>query len=109
MPTPSSHQQMGFRALADPTRRDILHLLANRDMTIIEVAQNFQITRAAVKKHLLILSEGNLITMRTEGRTKVNALNPDGLKQMADWFTFFDTFWDDRLATLKTEIEKDMQ
>jgi hypothetical protein len=37
----------------------------------------------------------------------VNALNPDGLKQIHDWFSYFDAFWDDRLATLKSEIEKD--
>ncbi|SMY08500.1 Transcriptional repressor SdpR [Flavimaricola marinus] len=103
------HEQMGFRALADPTRRDILHLLAKHEMTIAEVAENFQMTRAAVKKHLTILSEGDLITVRTDGRSKVNALNPAGMKRVADWFTYFDAFWDERLATLKTEIEKDMQ
>ncbi|WP_093992706.1 ArsR/SmtB family transcription factor [Flavimaricola marinus] len=105
----SMHEQMGFRALADPTRRDILHLLAKHEMTIAEVAENFQMTRAAVKKHLTILSEGDLITVRTDGRSKVNALNPAGMKRVADWFTYFDAFWDERLATLKTEIEKDMQ
>ncbi len=100
-------QQLGFRALADPTRRGILHLLASQDMTIGEVAENFQMTRAAVKKHLTVLKEGDLITMHTVGRTRVNALNPDGLKQIHDWFSYFDAFWDDRLATLKSEIEKD--
>lgn len=101
--------QMGFRALADPTRRSILELLATQDMTIAEVAENFDITRAAVKKHLTILSDGNLITVETEGRTRRNALNPDGLKSVLDWFSFFDSFWDDKLNTLKTEIEKDLQ
>lgn len=100
-------EQLGFRALADPTRRGILHLLAGKDLTIAEVADNFQMTRAAVKKHLIMLEEGDLITMRTNGRTRVNALNPDGIKRVFDWFSFFDAFWDERLATLKTEIEKD--
>ncbi|MEP5154501.1 metalloregulator ArsR/SmtB family transcription factor [Planktotalea sp.] len=100
-------EQQGFRALADPTRRGILHLLAEQDLTIAEVADNFQMTRAAVKKHLTILQEGDLITTRTDGRSRVNALNPDGLKRVHDWFSFFDAFWDDRLAALKTEIEKD--
>lgn len=101
-----AHQQ-GFRALADPTRRGILHLLAEQDLTIAEVAENFQMTRAAVKKHLTVLQEGDLITTRSDGRTRVNALNPDGLKRIHDWFSYFDAFWDDRLNTLKTEIEKD--
>lgn len=100
-------EQLGFRALADPTRRGILHLLASKDMTIGEVADNFQMTRAAVKKHLIMLEEGDLITMRSEGRTRINTLNPDGMKRVFDWFSYFDQFWDVRLATLKKEIEKD--
>ncbi|MEM9433920.1 MAG: metalloregulator ArsR/SmtB family transcription factor [Pseudomonadota bacterium] len=102
-------EQLGFRALADPTRRSILRMLATQDMTIAEVAENFEMTRAAVKKHLLILNEGNLITVETDGRSRRNALNADGLKHLVDWFSFFDTFWDDKLLTLKTEIEKDVQ
>lgn len=102
-------EQMGFRALSDPTRRSILQLLANNQMTIAQVADNFQMTRAAVKKHLTILQEGDLISVQTSGRSRLNALNPDGLKQVMSWFDYFDSFWDDRLSALKTEIEKDMQ
>ncbi len=105
----TSQEQMGFRALADPTRRNILQLLAKRDMTIAEVADNFDMTRAAVKKHLTILSEGNLISVQTEGRSRRNALNADGLKNLFDWFSYFDAFWDSKLSTLKSEIEKDIQ
>ncbi len=102
-------EQMGFRALADPTRRNILQLLANSDMTIAEVAENFEMTRAAVKKHLTILDEGNLISVQVRGRSRLNTLNADGLKRIFDWFEYFDAFWDDRLNSLKTEIEKDIQ
>ncbi len=105
----NGNQQMGFRALADPTRRSILQLLANDDMTIAEVAENFQMTRAAVKKHLTILNEGNLISVQVDGRSRRNSLNADGLKQVFDWFGYFDAFWDSRLNTLKSEIEKDIQ
>jgi DNA-binding transcriptional ArsR family regulator len=102
-------EQHGFRALADPTRRSILQLLAGNAMTIAEVAENFDMTRAAVKKHLTILHEGNLISVETVGRSRMNALNPDGLRLVNDWFSYFDTFWDCHLNTLKSEIEKDMQ
>lgn len=105
----TANEQMGFRALADPTRRDILQLLAKNDLTIAEVADNFQMTRAAVKKHLTILNEGDLITVRTSGRSRLNSLNVSGMKRVFDWFSFFDAFWDDRLNTLKSQIEKDMQ
>ena len=102
-----THDQPVFRALSDPTRRAILRQLSQRDMTIVEVTQNFDMTRAAVKKHLTILSDGGLVTVRPRGREKVNSLNPAGLKPLRDWLRFFDQFWDDRLDTLKTAIEKD--
>ncbi|MEP5759342.1 MAG: metalloregulator ArsR/SmtB family transcription factor [Litoreibacter sp.] len=105
----TSQEQMGFRALADPTRRNILQLLATQDMTIGEVSENFDMTRAAVKKHLTILSEGNLICVQTDGRSRRNTLNADGLKHLFDWFGYFDVFWDSKLNTLKSEIEKDIQ
>jgi DNA-binding transcriptional ArsR family regulator len=105
----TEREQMGFRALADPTRRSILQLLATNDMTISEVAENFAMTRAAVKKHLTILNEGNLISVQREGRTRRNALNAEGLKQLFDWFGYFEAFWDSRLDKLKSEIEKDTQ
>lgn len=99
--------QSAFRALADPTRRDILVMLRDRDLTISEVAENFDMTRAAVKKHLTVLSDGGLITVRASGRERINTLNPNGIEPVMDWLRFFDVFWDDRLSTLKTLIEKD--
>jgi len=102
-------EHMGFRALADPTRRSILQLLATDDLTIAEVAENFEMTRAAVKKHLTILHEGDLITVKVDGRSRRNSLNPQGLERLFDWFSYFDAFWDSRLGKLKSEIEKDIQ
>ncbi len=101
--------QNAFRALADPTRRDILFMLANSDMTIAQVARNFDMTRAAVKKHLTMLSDGDLITVETRGRERINQINPVGFAPILDWLGFFDHFWDDKLANLKAAIEKDIQ
>jgi DNA-binding transcriptional ArsR family regulator len=103
MPTP----QPTFRALADPTRRDILLMLRDRDLTIAEVAENFDMTRAAVKKHLTVLSDGGLITIETRGRERLNSLNAAGMAPVLDWLTYFDRFWDDRFTALITAIEKD--
>jgi DNA-binding transcriptional ArsR family regulator len=100
-------EQPTFKALADPTRREILRQLAEADMTIAQVSDNFDMTRAAVKKHLTVLNDGGLITVRTRGRERVNALNPKGFAPVRDWLSFFDQFWDDRLSELKTAIEKD--
>ncbi|MFV2053106.1 ArsR/SmtB family transcription factor [Aliiroseovarius sp. YM-037] len=99
--------QATFRALADPTRRDILLMLRSQDMTIAEVADNFDMTRAAVKKHLTVLSDGGLINVRARGRERINKFNPMGMAPVLDWLSYFDAFWDDRLSDLKTAIEKD--
>ena len=102
-----TRDQTAFRALADPTRLAILVMLKNRAMTIAEVAQNFEMTRAAVKKHLTVLSDGGLITVEARGRERLNRLDPQGFAPVTDWLGFFDAFWDDRLDALKTAIEKD--
>lgn len=99
--------QQTFRALADPTRRDILLMLRDQNMTIAQVADNFDMTRAAVKKHLTVLSDGGLIEVHSKGRTRINQINPMGMAPVLDWLSFFDAFWDDRLTALKTAIEKD--
>lgn len=99
--------QDSFRALADPTRRAILQMLRDQDMSIAQVSDNFDMTRAAVKKHLTVLSDGGLIVVHTEGRTRINKINPLGLAPVLDWLSFFDAFWDDRLDALKSAIEKD--
>lgn len=100
-------QQATFRALADPTRRDILLMLRREDMTIAQVADNFDMTRAAVKKHLTVLSDGGLINVRASGRERINTFNPKGMAPVLDWLSYFDAFWDERLSDLKTAIEKD--
>ena len=95
-----------FRALADPTRRAIISMLARGERSIGDIADEFEMTRPAVAKHLRILREGGVIRVREEGRTRINALEPRALKQAADWLRYFEGFWDDRLAKLKQEVEK---
>ena len=94
--------QDSFRALADPTRREILVMLSKREMTIGEIAAEFPITRAAVKKHLTMLEEGQLISVHPIGRERINRLEPAGIKNVHDWMSYFDQFWDDKLSSLQT-------
>ncbi len=98
--------QLAFRALADPTRRDIVMLLADEDMTIGQLTDHFDMTRAAVKKHLTVLSDGGLIMVEARGRERLNRLEPSGMAPVLDWLSYFDRFWDDRLANLKDAIER---
>lgn len=103
----ANNPQLTFRALADPTRRDILKMLSKQEMTIADVSTRFDMTRAAVKKHLTVLSDGGLITITPRGRERVNTINPEGFAPALSWFEHFDGFWDDRLSALKSAIEKD--
>ena len=99
-------QQSVFRALADPTRRKIISMLAEGDRPIGEIADEFAMTRPAIAKHLRILEEGDVISVYPKGRERINQLNPEALKTAADWLNYFDQFWDDRLAKLKIVVEK---
>lgn len=97
--------QLSFRALGDPTRRQILQQLTTNDMTITEVVDQFDLTRTAVRKHLSILEEGHLITVTKSGKERINRLNPQGLKNTAQWFSYFDQFWDSALKSLTHAVE----
>lgn len=101
--------QGAFRALADPTRRQILLHLSKADMTIGEVSDRFDMTRGAIKKHLVILEEGNLISVHPSGRERINKLEPMGLKSVSDWLRYFSEFWDVKLSDLKSAVENDKE
>lgn len=101
--------QPSFRALADPTRREILKQLSKEDLTISQVVDKFDLTRTAVRKHLTILEEGQLISVVPRGKERLTRLNPRGIKRTADWFNYFDQYWDTALDSLKSAVEKDKQ
>ena len=101
--------QVTFRALSDPTRRAILMHLQEGDMTIGEVSDKFDITRAAIKKHLTILEQGNVISVRKKGRERINHLEPMALQPVSEWIDHFSAFWDERLTKLQIVIEQNEQ
>lgn len=101
----NAHLQSTFKALADPTRRTILMHLSTQDMTVQQLTVNFDMTRAAVKKHLTILEQGKLITAERRGRERINRLEPAGLKSVTEWLNYFNSFWDERLDALSHAIE----
>lgn len=99
--------QCTFKALADPTRRGILMLLREKEMTIAELSQRFDMTRAAVKKHLNVLEKGQLISVHVQGRECINRFEAQGMLCVTQWLTEFNHFWDQRLGKLQLEIEKE--
>jgi len=97
----------GFAALADPTRRRIVALLAERDRTVLEIASHFPVSRPAISKHLRLLRESGLVTERKLGRERVQHFNGSALRPVSEWVRYYETFWRERLAALKTLLEED--
>ncbi|PHR92117.1 MAG: transcriptional regulator [Robiginitomaculum sp.] len=104
VPAPTNEQAV-FRALADPTRRTIIGLLADRSLTVTQVASHFDMSRPAVAKHLGILQDGDIICVKAQGRERVNSLQPMALKSVSDWLSHYNHFWDEKLSNLKSAIE----
>ncbi|MCR9271221.1 MAG: ArsR/SmtB family transcription factor [Henriciella sp.] len=98
-------EQLIFKAIADPTRRSIMAMLADRECSLGEIASNYEMTRPAVTKHLKVLEQGGLIRVRARGRERLHRLQPEALKTVSDWLGFFSQFWDEKLDNLKREVE----
>jgi len=100
-------QQLVFRAIADPTRRSIMTMLSSGERSLSDITAAFEMTRPAVAKHLNILREGGLVRVRKQGRERLHRLQPEALKTVSEWLSFFDQFWDEKLANLKQAVEMD--
>ena len=96
-----------FVAIADPTRRKLIRLLADVDeLPLHELTSQFQMGRTAVSKHLAILKEADLVTNRKLGRETRYRLNAAPLKEVKDWLAFYENFWNERAILLKNILEE---
>lgn len=95
-----------FQGIADPTRRKILQLLTSHDMSIASITSKFPITRNAINKHLTILLEAGLVEKEKSGRETLFMLKLNPLREIKDWLSFFDSYWDQKLLDLKEFVEK---
>ncbi|RFZ84101.1 ArsR family transcriptional regulator [Mucilaginibacter terrenus] len=96
-----------FQAIADPTRREIINMLANRQLNLNAVAENFNISRPAVSKHIRILTECGLITIQHQGRERYCKANLKKLKQVADWAAQYRSFWNSKLDALENFLNEE--
>ncbi len=94
-----------FQAIADPTRRAILVLVASQSMTAGAIASNFDTARPTVSKHLQILTECELLDQEQKGREVVYSLNPKKMKEIADFIEPFRKMWDDRFNKLEAVMK----
>ncbi|MEQ9365499.1 MAG: metalloregulator ArsR/SmtB family transcription factor [Leptospirales bacterium] len=95
-----------FSALADPTRRRIVELLANGEMSAGDIAGNFAISAPAVSQHLKILREARLVRARVEAQKRMYAPDPTGFAEVQDWLENVQAFWNPRLDRLEAELCK---
>lgn len=93
-----------FMALADQTRRDLVHFLAAGEKTVSELAEPFEMSLAAVSKHLKVLEKAGLLRRRVEGRIHYCSLIPESLTGALDWITIYRKFWMDRLEELDNHL-----
>lgn len=89
-----------FQAIADPTRRAILVLIASQAMTPNNLAEHFDITRQAVSKHIQILAECELLEQKKVGREIFYHFNPEKMKEINEWIEQFKVHWENRFNQL---------
>ena len=97
-----------FAALADPTRREIMRMLLEDDMAVTDVAEPFQMSLAAISKHLTILAAAGLIAQEKRGRVKWCKLEPDAMKAASVWMQGFGQFEPVNLDAFEAFLEREL-
>lgn len=95
-----------FQVIADPSRRQILQLLSKDSLSINALAENFEMSRPAVSKHVKILYSAGFISIQNIGRERYCILKHDGFNELQEWINFFDKFWLSKLKKLETLLNK---
>lgn len=100
-------RELIFKAIADPTRREILGLLRVGPSTVGEIAQNFRTSRPAISKHLRLLRGAGLVVTRKKGAASICELNGKPLRAVNEWLRDYEAFWGDNLRSLKHYVEEE--
>jgi DNA-binding transcriptional ArsR family regulator len=95
-----------FQAIADPTRREILNIIAHHSLNLNAVAENFSISRPAISKHIKILSECGLIIIKQKGRERYCEAKLQKLNEVSDWIEPYRIFWTSKLDALENFINR---
>jgi len=95
-----------FQAIADPTRRAIIGLVASQSMNLNAVAENFDISRPAISKHIKILTECGLLVIKQTGRERFCEVQLKQLNEVSQWVDQYKLFWNSKLDALETHLAK---
>jgi DNA-binding transcriptional ArsR family regulator len=97
-----------FQAIADPTRRAIINMIANQPMNLNAVAEQFDVSRPAISKHIKILTQCGLITINQQGRERYCEAKLQKLNEVSEWVEQYRTFWNNKLDALENFLEQDI-
>lgn len=95
-----------FQAIADPVRRDIIGLLAHKSQTVNTIAENFEISRPAISKHLRILKECGIVITHKKGREQYCEIQPKTLIPVSEWIEQYRTLWEEKLDSFEEYLIK---
>jgi DNA-binding transcriptional ArsR family regulator len=95
-----------FQVIADPSRRQMLQLLSKESLTINSLAENFDMSRPAVSKHIKIMYNAGFISIRDIGRERYCTLKQDGFNELQEWINYFDKFWITKLKKLEMLLDQ---
>jgi DNA-binding transcriptional ArsR family regulator len=95
-----------FKAIADPTRREILRLLRPGGRSVGMIASNFRTSRPAISRHLRLLRLAGLVVTRKSGTARICELNARPLRAVNEWLREYEAFWDENLQNLKRFVEE---
>jgi DNA-binding transcriptional ArsR family regulator len=95
-----------FQAIADPTRREIINMIAHQSLHLNSVAEKFDVSRPAISRHIKILTECGLITIKQHGRHRYCEAKLDKLNEVSDWVKQYRKFWTQKLDALETYLDE---
>jgi len=95
-----------FQAIADPTRREIISMIAHQSLHLNSVAEKFDVSRPAISRHIKILTECGLIIIRQQGRHRYCEARLDKLNEVSDWVEQYRKFWTQKLDALETYLDE---
>jgi DNA-binding transcriptional ArsR family regulator len=95
-----------FQAIADPTRREIISMIAHQSLHLNSVAEKFHVSRPAISKHIKILTECGLITIKQHGRHRYCEAKLDKLNEVSNWVEQYRKFWTQKLDALETYLDE---
>ncbi len=95
---------LAFSALADPTRRHILEMLATGELSAGAIASRFDVSPPAISQHLKVLREARLVRVQVEAQRRIYGLDPAGLAELEEWLRRFKRFWGGRLDALDRQL-----